>query len=372
MWLRILNLINKELIHFRRDRLLTPFILLGPTLQLIMLAAATGSDITHLRIAVLDQDRSALSRRLITAFDNSSQMDVILTLESQSQIPPLLEAGSTDMVLVLPADFAADLMSGARRPAIQLILDGSNVIVGLTLQRLSQGILAHFQNQLVVERLGAIPSAGIDARPLVYYNQSMNQRYNSLPAQLGLIVYMVTMLTASFGIARERERGTMEQLRVTPLRRSELLIGKAAPVLIIALTDFAIMLAITVHIYSVPLRGSLALLLALTALYVLAEMGVGLTISSVAISQQQSLLMVFLVGVLNMAFSGYLVPVKNMPWLLSQISWFFPVRHYMNIVRHIMIKGAGLWDIQADVLALVILGALIMTAAYRLVHSRLD
>jgi len=372
MFAQILNLVCKELIHFRRDRLLTPFVLFGPMFQLVMLAAATGSDISHLAVAVVDQDHSSISRRLVTAFDNAAQLEVRAQLDSLEQGQALVEAGQINMIVVIPAGFAAGLWVEGGRPEVQLIVDGSNVIVGLTLQRLAQGVLTYFQGQLARERLGALAPAGIDVRPLVYYNQELNHRYSSLPAELGLIVYMVTMLVASFGIARERERGTMEQLRVTPLSRTELLIGKAVPVMIIALVDFAVMLAIVVQVYKVPLRGSLGLLFGLTALYILAEMGVGLTISSVAASQQQSLLMVFLVGVLNMAFSGYLVPVKNMPWLLSQISWLFPVRHYMSIVRHVMLKGAGLADMQADVLALVILGTAIMAAAYRLIHSRLD
>jgi ABC-2 type transport system permease protein len=372
MLAQILNLVRKELIHFRRDRLLTPFVLFGPVFQLIMLAAATGADISHLAVATLDQDRSSESRRLITAFDNAEQLEVRMELESMEQGKALVDAGQLNMLLVIPPGFGADLWSGTTRPDVQIIVDGSNVIVGLTLQRLAQGVLTHFQGQLAGERLGDLTPAGIDVRPLVYYNQELNHRFSALPAQLGLIVYMVTMMVASFGIARERERGTMEQLRVTPLRRTELLIGKALPVMIISLIDFTIMLAIVTLAYGVPMRGSLGLLFGLTALYVLAEMGVGLTISSVAVSQQQSLLMVFLIGVLNVAFSGYLVPVKNMPWLLSQISWFFPVRHFMSIVRHIMLKGAGLADMQADVLALVILGTAIMAMAYRVIHSRLD
>ncbi len=372
MLAQIFNLVRKELIHFRRDRLLTPFVLFGPLFQLVMLAAATSTDVNHLRVAVCDQDHSSISRSLTTAFNNSTQMDVTQTPASLDAGKRLLDAGEADMIVIIPPNFAADLAAGDRRPAVQLLVDGSNVIVGLTLERLAQGILTHTQVQIATERWGALPTAGIDVRPVIYYNQELNHRYSTLPAQLGLIVYMVTMLVASFGLARARERGTMEQLRVTPLSRSELLIGKAIPVMVIALTDFAVMLSANLFIYKVPMRGSLLLLFGLTALYILAEMGIGLTISSVAVSQQQSLLMVFLVGVLNVAFSGYLVPVKNMPWLLSRLSWCFPVRHYMTIVRNIMLKGAGLADLQADVLALIILGSIILAAAYRLVHSRLD
>jgi ABC-2 type transport system permease protein len=372
MLAQILNLLNKELIHFRRDRLLTPFVLLGPVLQMVLLAGATAADISHLRLGVIDQDHSIASRRLVAAFANVKQFDPPLTLDSAERGKALLDAGELELVVCIPAGFGAGLWSGAEPPQVQLLIDGSNVIVGINVQSLAQGVLTRFQEQQVEEAGRSLPARGIEARPLIYYNPELNHRYSALPAQLGLIVYMVTMLVASFGIARERERGTMEQLRVTPLRRSELLIGKALPVLVISLTDFLIMFTLVVSLYHVPMRGSVLLLVGLTALYVLAEMGVGLTVSSVARSQQQSLLMVFLIGVLNVAFSGYIVPVKNMPWLLSQISNLFPVQHYMNIVRHVMLKGAGLWDMTYDVGALVVLGAVIMGMAYRLVQSRLD
>jgi ABC-2 type transport system permease protein len=164
----------------------------------------------------------------------------------------------------------------------------------------------------------------------------------------------------------------MEQLRVTPLRRTELMIGKSVPVLAIASVDFVIMFLIATQFYRIPMRGSWQLLFGLTGMYITVEMGVGLIISSMARSQQQSLLLVFLIGVLNVAFSGYLVPVKNMPWVLNRASQLFPVQHYMSILRHVMLKGATLGDIAGDVVALAALGIVIGSAAYAVVSRRLD
>ena len=207
---------------------------------------------------------------------------------------------------------------------------------------------------------------------MAYYNPELNFRHSALPAQLGLIVYMVTMMVASLGITRERERGTMEQLTVAPIRKIELMIGKAAPVLVISLVDFVIMLTLVTNLYDIPLRGSLRLLLGLTTLYIGTEMCTGLIISSGARSQQQALLVVFLVGVLNIAFSGYIVSVENMPWLMSKVSYLFPVQHYMTILRGVMLKGAGLSDLMPDVLALLALGLALALAAYMTLQRRLD
>lgn len=374
MFAQIWNLVRKELIQFRRDRLLTPFILLGPVFQLVMLASASAREISHLPVAILDQDQSAASRRLITAFGNARQLDVSLGVGSIEYGTFLLDSDQIDMLVIIPPNFGAELSSVARRPQIQLIIDGSNAIAASTLQQIAQGVLERFQRQQLAQMgfAGMESGAGIDLRPVIYYNQTLNFQYTALPAQLGLIVYMVTMLVASLGISRERERGTMEQLRVTPLRRIELMLGKAVPVVIIALADFVVMFVIVTHVYAIPMRGSVALLIGLTVLYILAEMGGGLTISSLATSQRQSLLLVFLVGVLNVAFSGYLVPVENMPWILSKASYLFPVQHYMRILRLVMLKGAGLMDVMSDVVALILLGIAIASTAYSVVHSRLD
>jgi ABC-2 type transport system permease protein len=278
-----------------------------------------------------------------------------------------------DLVLIIPPSFGANLRSLTRQPEIQIIIDGSNSLVAGTLSRAAQGILAHFQAQQLAA-MGVVRSStgGIDLSAISYYNPWLDFRHSALPAQLGLIVYMVTMLVASLGITRERERGTMEQLTVAPIRKIELMIGKATPVLVIALADFVIMLAVVTSVYAIPLRGSVYLLIGLTMLYITVEMSVGLIVSSVARSQQQSLLVVFLIGVMNIAFSGYIVPVENMPWLLGKLSTLFPVQHYMTILRGIMLKGAGLPALWGEVLALAALGIVITTSAYAVLQRRLD
>ena len=370
---RILNLIHKELIQFRRDHLLTPFIILGPVLQMVMLASATATDATNLSFAVLDGDHSATSRQLIAAFENSTTLILKDALDSAEEARYLIDDEEIDLVLIIPPSFSADLMSATRRPEIQVIIDGTNSLVAGTLSRTAQGVLAHFQTQqLAAAGIEAASTGGIDLSTVAYYNQRLDFRHSALPAQLGLIVYMVTMLVASLGIARERERGTMEQLTVAPIRKIELMVGKATPVLVIALVDFVIMLAMVTSVYQIPLRGSTQLLIGLTMLYIAVEMSVGLIVSSVSRSQQQSLLVVFLIGVMNIAFSGYIVPVENMPWLLGKLSNVFPVQHYMTILRGIMLKGAGLPALRSDVLALVALGIVMTTSAYVVLQRRLD
>ena len=373
MLLRILNLLYKELIQFRRDRLLTPFIIFGPVFQMVMLASATATDLRHLKMAVLDQDVSAVSRSLVTAFGNASQLDLENMARSLDEGKRLIDEDRIDMLVVIPAGFAADLAAAQRRPQVQVIIDGSNSIVASTLHQLAGGILARFQSDQLAARGWSVGGAGgIEVRSLAYFNPELNFRYSTLPAQLGLIVYMVTMLVAALGITRERERGTMEQLVVTPIRRIELMIGKALPVRVISLGEFVIRFSVVTRVYGVPMRGALSLLLGLTALYIVVEMGVGLVISSVARSQQQALLLVFLIGVLNVAFSGYLVPTKNMPWLLNRLSYLFPVQHYMTILRGVMLKGAGLPDLWNDVAALALLGLAISATAYSVLSRRLD
>jgi ABC-2 type transport system permease protein len=196
----------------------------------------------------------------------------------------------------------------------------------------------------------------LDLRPTIRFNQTLDGRKYAIPSQLAFIVYQVTLAVAALTLARERELGTLEQLSVTPLRRFELLTGKAIPSASIGLIDFAIMLFIVVRAYNIPMRGSWGLLFVLTALFVVVEVSWGMMISSISRTQQQAVLFVFLLAMTDVTLSGYLVPVERMPLGLKAVSIFSPIRHYMTILRSIMLKGADLITLWPEALVLLVLG----------------
>ncbi len=362
MWHRILRLVIKDFHQFMRDRLLVSFIVVGPLLQLAMLASVTRHDVAHLPMAVVDYDRSPASRALVTKLDNLRELDAVYHLDDVEEAGRLLDRGQVWLAVVIPPGFAAH--RDGEPPPVQLLIDGSNIFAAAAARRAAEGAINHF-----LACRGRVP---FELRPAVRFNPTFDAGLYTIPAQLSLIVYTVTMLVSAVSIVREREVGTLEQLLVTPLRRIEIIVGKAVLPLGVAFADFLLMLALVVGRFDIPLRGSPALLVALTLLFIAIIAGWGLIISALSTTQQQAIMYVFIVGILNVAFSGYLVAVENMPPFLRLASHLFPIRHYMEIVRAVMLKGATLANLWPQVRALLALGALSLAAALASLRRRLD
>jgi len=368
---RIWQLAFKEFIHFSRDRLMTPFILLGPLLQLVLMAWATSRDIEHLSLAVLDQDRSQISRALVTAVTNAGILDVTAYPDSLEEVQALIERGKATVALLIPSGFAAELEAANSTPQLQVIIDGSNMLASGTVRRAIEGAIAEWGQKLAFQWGGAGETGPpIDLRMTARFNEELKYGLYAIPAELGFVVYLVTLLVAAVGIARERELGTLEQLLVTPVTSLELVIGKAVPAMVIACVDFALLLPLTVWGFNVPLRGSVWLLLSLTLLFITVELGWGIMTSAIARDQQQALLFVFLLAMTEMVFSGYIVSVDNMPPLLRVASNLFPIKHYLIIVRYIMVKGASLQHIWVEAAALIVLGIGSLTATFLILGRR--
>ena len=376
--MRIWNLVLKEFIQLRRDWLMTTFILTLPVLQLVLLAQATGSRISDLRVAVLDLDHSSASRRFVAALDNRRELDVRHHPATLMDTHRFLDQGEATLVVIIPAGFAADLADVSRTPRIQLIADASNNIPALIALSAARGAVAAFAADLQGPPLPQSWGRGrgwgpaIELRTTVRFNPAFNVRFFTVPAQVGFIVYQVTLTVASIGLARERELGTLEQLLVMPLRRIELVIGKAIPALIIGALNFLLMLAVAIFAFHVPMRGSLPLLFALTLLFIVAEIGYGMFISGIARTQQQAILFVFVLAMVDMTFSGYLVRVKNLPIALQAIAQVVPFRHYLTIIRGVMLKGAGMDVLWPHAAAMLLMGLLVTGVAVRNLSRSLD
>jgi ABC-2 type transport system permease protein len=377
MWSRIVNLVIKDFQQFLRDKVLISFILVGPTFQLLLLGQGTGADVSHLPMAVLDGDRTGDSRGLMVALDNLGEFDVMHYLDDMEEIGPLLDTGEISVAVVIPSGFAAALDSAHERASVQVLVDGSNILGASTAVSAAEGAISQFGRDILVQR-GELLAGGnpagprLDLRSTARFNPEMSYQYYLLPAQLALIVHVVTLLVASVGIVRERETGTLEQLMVTPLRRIELIIGKATLPTLIAFADYLAMLAIAVWGFGVPIRGSLSLLLAVTLLFIMAQLTWGLVISAVSATQQQAVLLTFMVAILNVAFSGFLVAVENMPLPMQLASNFFPIRHYLTMMRGIMLKEAALTDLTPQVVALVALGIASLIVSVRSFRKQLE
>jgi ABC-2 type transport system permease protein len=351
MFNRVGNLIIKELIQLGRDRLLSAFIILAPALQLILMAQSIERGINEQPMAVLDFDRSRLSRQLVTALDNSEELHAQAYVQSMDQVRRLLDEGRIRSAVIIPAGFSTGVESGRSPQQIQMVADATNTMAASIAINAATGVVGRFSSNLTGSR-GLVTPEFIDFRTKVRFNPTMDLRNFSIPAQVGFIIYQVTLAVAALGLARERELGTLEQLMVTPLRRFELALGKALPAIAIGWLNFVIVWIISLTVFRVPMNGSALVLSLLTMLFVVTVVSWGLVISVVSRTQQQAILFVFIQAMVDVAFSGFLVPVKNMPNFLQAISRFVPLQHYLVIIRSVMLKGAGFDSLKPQAAAL--------------------
>jgi len=348
---RLTSLILKELIQFSRDPVLLVFSILAPALQIIMLGNAISVDIQDIPVAVIDEDRSVLSREIITALDNTSELNVVSFPTSIEEARDQMDRGDILGVAIMPPNFMVDMSAPGSAPQMQVILDGASSIVAGRALSAAQGAITSLVAEAVVVA-GAPQQSSIHILTDSLFNSTLDFRPDSITSQLALITFQITTMIAVMGIVREREIGTIEMLSITPLRRLELIAGKAITPLFIGLIDFVMIFIVTQVFFDIPMRGSFWLLFAITALYLFCEIGYALMISTITRSQQQAVTLVFVWVMIALTMSGYLVPISTLPEVLQWASWGIPLRHYLGVVRSVMLKGAEFNAIIQNVVAL--------------------
>jgi ABC-2 type transport system permease protein len=371
MLFRIWNLIVKELIQLWRDKLMMLFVLLGPLSELLMVAWSTSQGIEHLPTAVLDLDRTTASRGLITAVVNTETFDPYF-VETMDQVSDDVGGGRAMAAWVIPAGFQAQLSDPTGDPAqVQVIVDGADVVAAQTAAEVAPGIVASY-GQEVASQSAALEAgnAPLDMSLRVWFNEEMKESNYMIPSELGFIAAAIAAMVAGMGIAREREQGTLEQLMVTPIRPLELVLGKMTVAIVLGYTEFLLMLGMVVWLFDLPLRGSLPLLMAIAFLYMLVELGWGLTVSAVSSTQMQALLIGFAVVMVMVIFCGYAFPVETMPPLMQAIANVFPLKHWLIILRSILLKGAGVEVFWPQLLAIAGLGTAIYTGTVLLLRRK--
>jgi ABC-2 type transport system permease protein len=339
---------------------------------MLMIAWSTSQGINHLPTAVLDLDRTADSRGLITAMANTETFDPYF-VETMDQLSDDVSGGRAMAAWVIPAGFQAQLNDvAADSPQVQVIVDGADVVAAQTAAEVAPGVVASYGEQValrsaVIEAGTAMP---LDMSLRVWFNEEMKESNYMIPSELGFIAAAIAAMVAGMGIAREREQGTLEQLMVTPIRPLELVLGKMTVAIVLGYTEFLLMLGMVVWLFDLPMRGSLPLLLTIAFLYMLVELGWGLMVSAVATTQMQSLLIGFAVVMVMIIFCGYAFPVETMPPLMQAIANIFPLKHWLIILRGILLKGAGVSVFWRDLLAIAGLGVTIYTGTVLLLRRK--
>jgi len=355
-------LIKKEFTQLFRDRLLAPLVILGPLAELLMIAYSSSQGIDHLPTAVLDLDNSNASRGLIVAMENTETFDPYF-VDNLDQVTADIEAGRALAAWVIPRGFESLLLDANQSSSpVQLVVDGSDVMSAQTAVSTAGGLAASYGQNLAFQPVMAgAAQAPLDMSLRVWFNEEMKESNYMIPSELGFIAAAIVAMLASMVIAKERELGTLEQLMVTPLRSVELVIGKSVMAVSLGFVLYLLMLAMVIFVFDVPMRGSLSLLIVLSFLYMLVELGWGLMISAVAKTQMQALLITFAVIMVIIIFSGYAFPVDTMPPFMQVISNIFPLKHWLIVFRGILLKGAGVQEFWPELLWILGLGIIIYT-----------
>jgi len=370
---RTLSLIRKEFLHILRDRRTLGVMFVMPIIQLVLMGYAATTDIEHLRTAVFDSDKSPASRELIEAYRASNYFDIVRYVESESELGHLIDGGQVRSGLVIPVGYGEELAAGGQ-PQVAFVIDGSDPSVANTVLAASQSVGQAYSMRIVERTMGIDPDdmPGVQVRPRVWYNPEMKSANFMIPGIIGMLLYFQSSLFTAMAIVRERELGTIEQLIVTPIKPLELIVAKVIPYVFIAFFNVLEVLALGVFWFGVPIRGSLGLLLGLSALFLLSSLGIGIFISSVANTQQEAMLLAFLTMFPSIFLGGFFFPIEAMPRWLQVITYVIPLRYMLVVIRGIILKGVGLQILRQEVVALTIFGVAIMLLAASRFRKKLE
>ena len=360
---RILHLIRKEFLELRQDPRLFGIVIMAPLVQLTMLGYAATTDVRNVPLVVVDQDRSAASRELISRFEASENFAVVDSVTSLDAVDAYLDKGDAWMALAIPAGYGERIRVG--QPAvIQVVADGTdanstNVALGY-----ARALVVGYSRELSASAGGQIVLPLVSADVRVWFNPGLESRDFMSPGILALLLLVVTTNLSSMAIVREKELGTLEQLNVTPLARSELIIGKLVPYAVLGMVDVLLVVAVAVGWFEVPLRGSFWLLIAMCLVYLLSTLGLGLFVSTISRTQQQAMMTTSFFFLLPMIFlSGFIFPIENMPEAIQPFTYLIPLRYFLVILRGIFLKGIGIEVLWPEAAALLTWGLVVLTLA---------
>jgi len=340
-------ILKKEVIHIKRDPA-TRFIFAIPLIELLLFGYAIDTDVKHVPTVVFDLSRGAESRQLVKEFENTHYFKLLGEVHSDQALQSAIVSGRAKVGIKIPPDYSANLVNG-RQTQVQVLIDGSESTTALQVLNSSQQL--GFLKSLAIE--GISPAQfKIDVRPRLLFNPNLQSANFFVPGLIGIILQLVTVFLTAFAIVRERERGTLEQLLVTPVSKGGLIVGKLLPYTVIGFVQTVLVLLVMVFLFQVPVRGSVTLLLFLSLLFLVPALGIGIVISTFAKNQGEALQMSLMSMLPSFLLSGFVFPRESMPLLIYILSFFIPATYYLEVLRGIILRGAGIDALWEEALAL--------------------
>ncbi|MDR3588350.1 MAG: ABC transporter permease [Negativicutes bacterium] len=365
---RLRALLIKEFIQMRRDRLTFAMMIGMPIIQLILFGFAVNTDVKHLPTIVFDQSLQQDSRDLLSSLTASEYFDIKYVATNFAEVTNAVDSGKTKVGIIIPPDFSDNLKHG-RSASVQLIVDASDSMAASSAISAAQLVGQLKSQQILMQRLvgysGHPVSPPYDIRIRPWYNQDFVSAFYMVPGIIGVILTMTMVMITSMAIVRERERGTLEQLIVTPMKTWELMLGKIIPYILVGYVQVTISLLAGILVFDLPVRGSLPLLYLLTSLFIVASLSMGILISTMTKTQMQAMQMSFFVFLPSIMLTGYMFPRDAMPLFFQWLGYLLPLTYYLQILRGIILKGIGLSMLWTEVLALFVFITVMLTISIK-------
>jgi ABC-2 type transport system permease protein len=371
---RLWGIIAKEFIQLGRDRLALTLMLVVPVVMLFIFGWAINTDVKHVPTVVLDQSGDPEARKLLEAFENSQYFDIRWAARSQRELTRMIDAGTAKVGIVIPPDFGRRLVR--RSVEIQVIVDASDPQVATSAMNAATALGAQRSLAVLARTLEGTAlregPAPVDFRVRAWYNPDLVSAMFIVPGLIGALLMQTTVSVMAISIVRERERGTLEALVVSPIRRWELLAGKIAPNLVVAYGQMTMALLVARFVFDVPIRGSLPLLYALSAVFMWGTLGIGIYLSAAARTVPQAMQLSFMTFLPSIYLSGLLFPIEGMPRGAQLLASLIPLTYYLRVVRGIVLKGIGLGDLWPQLVPLAVFGAVVFTLAVLRFRKQLE
>ncbi|MFY0544347.1 ABC transporter permease [Brevibacillus sp. H7] len=372
---RYLSVVKKEIIQLKRDKPSLRIALLMPILLLVLFGYAVNTDVDHIATTVWDQSQTSESRELIRNFVNTEYFEVISYANSYREIEQMIDDGRADVAIVIPPDYA-NKRDNDQPVSVQMLINGSDPNIARTAAANAQLIVQSKafsiqETRLEKQGLGEL-ELPLELRTRVLFNPNMKSIVFNIPGLIGLIMQNVTMILTAFSLVREKERGTMEQLIVTPIRPLELMLGKITPYVFIGFASFCVVLSLGTYWFGVPLKGSLWLLVCLSVLFLISTLTLGIFISTIAKTQLQAMQMAFAFILPSVLLSGFMFPRDTMPVVIQWLGGIVPLTYFLEILRGIFLKGVGLDALWKDTLGMLSFFVLIISVAILRFRKRIE
>ena len=373
----ILNIIKKEFLQLKRDPKMFVIVLIAPVVQLIFLGYAVNMDVEKVPTVVLDQDITETSRELLQRFSGNRYFEFVEQVDNYDDFQYSIESGEAWLGIVIPYDFEKSIERN-ETGKLQAIFDGSDGNKASIISGYLQKVITDYSIELLdlkIKKYGGIktPISSVEAEIRAWYNPELVTRVYMVPGIVGLLLSIITLILTSLAIVKEREIGTLEQIIVTPIKPTQLIIGKLIPFALLGFLAVIIVLIAMTFIFDLPPRGSILLLFFSTFLYILSTLGLGLFVSTISKTQQQAMMLAIFVVLLPMVFlSGFAFPIENMPAIIQGLTYAIPLRYFMTIIRGIILKGIGISELWFELSMLFSIGIFVLTLSSLRFQKRMD